>query len=390
MPVRSNCLKTSVLTVLCLLSVSCGVGRPVQGGDDDLFSESHIISVMKRVADWQLAHLNTVTELSDGGTEPVPNNGWIRGAFFTGVMAAYRTTDDPKYLETALRWAEANEWQPGPRPRHADDHTVGQVYAELYAIRPEARMIEPLRERFDLMISDPAYGPESGWSKNKNWSWADALFMAPPVLARLHRITGERKYLDLMDRMWWDTVDYLYDADDHLFYRDERYKINPDGTGPRTAHGQKVFWGRGNGWVIGGLVRVLEYLPKDHPEYGRYVRLYKEMSERIADLQGEDGLWRASLLDPEEFPAPETSGSAFFTYALTWGVNNGILNAGRYEPIVRRAWVGLNGAVESDGRLGWVQKVGHEPRAVTRGDSMEYGAGAFLLAASEVYEMVQG
>ena len=151
---------------------------------------------------------------------------------------------------------------------------------------------------------------------------------------------------------WWRTTDYLYDKDEHLFFRDSTYFNKTE------ANGKKVFWGRGNGWVMGGLVRVLQYLPMNHPDRPRFEQLFKDMAAKILTCQQPDGLWRASLLDPDSYPLKETSGSGFFTYALAWGVNQGLLDRAKFEPAVRKAWAALVGCVDADGKLTHVQPVG--------------------------------
>jgi rhamnogalacturonyl hydrolase YesR len=205
--------------------------------------------------------------------------------------------------------------------------------------------------------------------------------MAPPVLVRLYSVTGDAKYLDFLDAMWWDTTDFLFDAGEGLYYRDENYK------GKLNANGKKIFWARGNGWVMGGTVRVLQHLPRNHPRRARYERLLRRMAAAVSRVQGADGLWRPSLLDPAEAPVPETSSTGFFCYAIAWGINQGILERKTYLPVVRRAWRGLVGAVRGDGKLGWVQQIGLAPAKVTADDNQEYGSGAFLLAGSEMYKL---
>ena len=106
------------------------------------------------------------------------------------------------------------------------------------------------------------------------------------------------------------------------------------------------------------------------------------MSARIAGLQGSEGYWPVSLLDAGG--PPETSGTAFFVYGLAWGVNQGLLKDPRYARSARRGWDALARAVGPDGKLGWVQQVGYAPDHVAADDTQLYGAGAFLLAASEV------
>ena len=341
---------------------------------------------MTRVCDWQLKNFRSATlnRADQDTTEAIREDGWIRGVAYAGVLAHYRTTRVPKYLEAALQWAERNHWQPGPRVRHADDQCVVQAYTEMYFLKKAPAMLEASREHFDAMLAAPKRGPVAGWNKSDNWAWCDALFMAPPAMARMARASGDRQYLELMDTLWWDTHDYLYDPAEHLYYRDAAYVVKPDGTGPRTVSGQKVFWGRGNGWVIAGLVRVLQYLPPDFRNRSRYEVLFREMADRIAGLQQPDGLWRSSLNEPVWFPAKESSCSALFCFALAWGINTGLLEQSRYEPVVERAWRGLVGCVEPSGKIGWVQLTGHDPRPVFAHDTLDYAAGGLLLAGEQL------
>ena len=113
------------------------------------------------------------------------------------------------------------------------------------------------------------------------------------------------------------------------------------------------------------------------------------MAERIAGLQQSDGLWRASLLDPASYPNPEISGSAFYTFAMTWGINHGILDRKKYLPVVEKAWRGLLGHVYKSGRLGSIQPIGGEPGKFKPSSSFVYGVGAFLLAGSELSTLTQ-
>ena len=183
-------------------------------------------------------------------------------------------------------------------------------------------MIAPALSRFEEMLQTP-FDESLEFTNEKiarEWVWCDALFMSPPALALATSATDDRRYADLMDRLWWKTTDYLYDKEEHLYSRDSRF------FGQREVNGKKVFWSRGNGWVLAGLARVLQYLPEDYPERPRFLTLFQGMAKKIASLQGDDGYWRTSLLDPDSWPAPETSGTGFFTYALAWGVNQGLLD----------------------------------------------------------------
>ncbi len=140
-------------------------------------------------------------------------------------------------------------------------------------------------------------------------------------------------------------------------------------------------------WVLAGLAMVLQRMPEHYRDRGKYVAQYKEMAERIAGLQQSDGLWRASLLDPASYPNPEISGSAFYTYAMAWGVRHGILDRKKYMPVIGKAWAGMLTHVYADGRLGSIQPIGGEPGKFKPSSSWVYGVGAFLLAGAELSEI---
>ena len=96
------------------------------------------------------------------------------------------------------------------------------------------------------------------------------------------------------------------------------------------------------------------------------------------------------MLDPEQAPGPETSGTAFFTYGLLWGINNGILKEADYKPTIDKAWKYLTTvALQDDGSVGYVQPIGEKPdptRTVDARSQAPFGTGAWLLAACEYYK----
>lgn len=322
---------------------------------------------IRKVADWQL-----------NAAEPRFSLDWTYAALYDGLLAASRATGDPRYQDAVTHFAERSEWKLGPRFGHADDEAVAQSYLELDMEHPAPERVAAIQAEADKLLARPDDPAKDLW-----W-WCDALFMAPPALARLAKVTGDRRYLDLMDREWWITSSHLYDPEIHLYSRDASYLDKHE------ANGQKLFWSRGNGWVMAGLARVIPYLPADYPSRPRYVAQFSEMAKEVASIQGPDGLWRSGLLDPDAYPYPEVSGSAFFTFALAWGINNGLLDRKTYEPVVARAWKGLLQHVYADGRLGSIQRIGGAPDKVAPGGSYVYGVGAFLLAGSEVEKLAGG
>jgi rhamnogalacturonyl hydrolase YesR len=205
--------------------------------------------------------------------------------------------------------------------------------------------------------------------------------MAPPAWAKLSQATADPRYLAYAVAKWWVTSDYLYDRSDHLFLRDS------NAFSLREKNGCKIYWARGNGWVLGGLVKMLHTMPADHPARPRFLGQFREMSERVARLQSSDGFWRASLLDPASYPMQESSGTGFFCYALAWGVNEGLLDKAVYAPVAEKAWAALVTCVDKDGRLTHVQPVGFAPVTFDSNSTAPYGVGAFLLAGREMLRL---
>jgi unsaturated rhamnogalacturonyl hydrolase len=335
------------------------------------------LEIMQKAANWQLAN-----------PFKHPLTDWTSGALDAGMMALGDLSADPKYRAAMMSAGRTTQWKPGQRIYHADDYCVGQMYCEMYSHYHDPAMIAPLRERFDYILANPSKGKVEEKMKAEGipagimrWWWCDALFMGPPAWAQLYAVTGEKKYLDFMIREWWATSDFLFDKEERLYFRDNSYFTK------KETNGKKIFWSRGNGWVMGGLVRVLQALPSDHPQRQRFVEQFQQMSEKLIACQQADGLWRSSLLDPESYPNPETSGSGFFCYALAWGVNQGLLDRAQFEPVIHKAWAGLVGCVAEDGKLTHVQPIGADPKKFDPNLSETYGVGAFLLAGSELYRM---
>jgi rhamnogalacturonyl hydrolase YesR len=338
------------------------------------FDRKYIESTMELVTKWQLAHPNH---------EP---RDWTNGAFYAGVFAAWETTHSQSIYQAMIDMGNAVGWTPYRRWYHADDIAICQMYVDLYRIEKRQEMIRPLIDTLDKFIANPY--PTRGIEVIK-WWWCDALFMAPPTLVKLGLTTDNEEYLRKNDEYYKECYDLLYNKDEHLFARDLSYVIKNDGKDRYEANGKNIFWSRGNGWVMGGLARILQELPLNYSKRPFYEQLYKEMAAKISSLQQADGLWRASLLDPDSYPGGEVSGSGFFCYALTWGINNGLLDRATYQPVVEKAWIALNGCLNKEGRVGWVQPIGADPRKNFNADSWEvYGTGAYLLAGSEIVKLV--
>lgn len=331
-----------------------------------------------------------ITRLSDQPLHVPPRTvrgvlsaNWIAATFLIGLGRLARVSDAPgtrTYLRSVAEhynFGLLGGWSPR-NMLDADNLAIGELYQELHARSGEAGEIAPLRQRLDWTLPHLQLQPAP---PKLVWWWCDALFMAPPVYARMTVQTGDERYLRAADVQWWRTFDRLWSREHGLFFRDERFITR------KTRNGQPVFWGRGNGWVVAGIARLLDAMPANWPSRARYLEVFKTMMASLAKLQCDDGLWTTSLLDAQDPPGPESTGSAFYTHAMAWGINHGLLDRATWLPRVTRAWAGLAALIQPNGLLGFAQKAGDQPEPSSANDHQLYGSGGLLLAGLEVMNL---
>lgn len=336
--------------------------------------KADIKHAIRKVADWQYARIRNH-----------PSQDWTFAPLYDGFLAASATLGDPKYHDHVVAVGEHFNWTVGTGNvvTNANEHALGYPYVFLYQENRDPKRIADLQREFEAIknnapvptTKDPRYGII--------WWWCDALFMAPPAWTALSRVTHDPRYVDYMDKQWHAADKLLWSEHDHLYFRDSSFLDK------RQKNGEHIFWSRGNGWVMGGLVGVLSNMSERDPRRAFYLQRLREMSAKLLTVQSEDGLWRTGLLDPKAYEHAEISGSAFNLYAMAWGVNHGLLPRRQYEPAVARGWRGMITHIYADGRLGSIQPVGDSPGVYAPSASYTFGVGAFLLAGSEVEKMAK-
>ncbi|TGV04604.1 glycoside hydrolase family 88/105 protein [Flavivirga rizhaonensis] len=388
-------LKFSVVFLIVFVIISCSGSKEI-ANTTNISSPKEVKAITQKVADWQIRtfeDMGTYRALSSKkesrrNRDKYHDLTWHCGALYAGMYEWSKIAGDTKYVKWLKEIGDRNEWKLHRLPYHADDHVVGQFYLNLYRQFKEPKMLEPTQKQFDWILDNPKTGSlkwEKGTDAHKRWGWCDALFMAPPVWARLAKITGDKKYLDFMDQEYRATYDLLWDEKEGLFWRDSSYFIK------REENGKKVFWARGNGWVFGGLALMIPDLPTDWEKRDFYIKLYKQMANKLKKIQRKDGTWSMGLLGGEQgYPIKETSGTSFYVFGLAWGVNQGFLDRSTFEPIILKGWKALEGCVTKEGMLGYVQPVGASPGDSFANYTEVYGTGAFLAAGTEVYKLLNG
>lgn len=328
---------------------------------------------------------------------PEHNAFWDNAAYHTGNMEAYFLTGNEDWKNYSERWAEHNNWKGATSGNKADwkyatygednDHVMFgdwqicfQTYADLYGLLPDDRRLNRAREVMEYQMSLP---------QNDFWWWADGLYMVMPVMTKLYKITGNEKYLDKLYEYIQYSDSIMLDPETGLYYRDGKY-VYPK---HKSVNGKKDFWARGDGWVLAGLAKVLKDMPADNKNRKFFEDKFVNLADGVVAAQQPQGYWTRSMLDAEHAPGPETSGTAFFTYGLLWGINNGLLKDQKYLDAALKGWNYLEKtALQKDGSVGYVQPIGEKAipgQVVDRNSVSNFGTGAFLLAASEYVRFLE-
>lgn len=329
---------------------------------------------------------------------------WDPAAYHTGNMEVYKLLKDDKQLDYTRRWAYHNNWSGATeadpsRWKYAnygegkdyvlfgDWQVCFQTYIDLYNLAI-ANGGTDADNYFMVKRAKEVMHYEAYSKKDDYWWWSDALYMVMPVMTKMYKLTGDVQYLDKLyeNLLYSDRI--MLDQETGLYFRDARY-VYPN---HKSVNGKKDFWARGDGWVLAGLAKVLQDLPKDYKHYKFFVDKFQRLADIVAKTQQKDGYWTRSILDPNHAPGPETSGTAFFAYGIMWGVNNGFLAKKDYKKCIDRAWQYISEtAIQADGKVGYVQPIGDRAipgQTVDANSQANFGVGAVLLAACEYYRYI--
>jgi len=328
-------------------------------------SKAQILKVLKFADDYWVKN----------GTDQAANN-WKNATFHVGNLAFVTVGGVSNHVTRP--WAQANKFAlPTDKrgPFFPDVIAPGEVYLDLMAFHPDESTLKALRAKIKANVADVKAGHVD------TWNYVDALNMAMPSFARIGVKDKSSATLSAMQKLFNYTERVaggkgLYSEADSLWWRDRKYVST------------KTFWSRGNGWAIMALAKVMNALPATDPRVKEYKRVFVAMAAKLKSIQRSDGFWNVDLGDPKDFPGPETTGTAMFTYAISWGINHGVLKSADYRPVVEKAWQGLvNIALQSSGKLGFCQGTGQRPsdnQPVKASDTSAVGVGALLLAGSQL------
>jgi len=336
-----------------------------------------------------------------------PSSIWTRGTYIEGSLALYRINHDTNIYNYAVQWGQFPNWglRSGDTDTSPDDQCAGQEYVELYQFdTTQTNRLTHIANNVNYWMSH-----NTGLSQ---MTYVDSIHMSMPAFAKLGMLNSNiisalktnSTYLPMMYTNFhfiksvYGPSNGLYNATDHLWWRDTTFLsgyIAEDGTK------QKCYWSRGNGWAFVALARTMDVLSTNDAHYAEYLQTFQQMAAAIKAVQRADGFWNVNLAYTNDYPGPESSGTAGFTYGMAWGINRGYLDTNTYLPAVIKGWDALsNGALhrsndttKGPGFLGYEQGSGSQPSdgqpvtytSVPNFD--DFGLGLFLLAGCQVYQL---
>lgn len=329
-------------------------------------------------------------------------NKWmyVNGVLTVGMVRLSEVLKDQKYSDYPRRnfsfifdnlpyfkkmfdaGANRPEYRPVFRIGSLDDcGSMGAGLLDVYAFDKRKDYLDYLQRVGDHIINIQSKFPDGTLARNgprKMTLWADDLYMSVPYLARMGKLTGDKKYFDFAIDQVEKFNKYIFDETTglyfHTFYNDE----NMNGV---------ARWGRCNGWVALAQVELLNNLPANHPKRPELIKLLLRQIVGFSRYQDISGMWHQVLDRPDSYQ--EASVTAMYVYTIAKAVNEGWINK-RFISIAQNGWAALATKVTANG----------EVQDICIGTSVEediryyynrpkeandtHGLGAFLMAGAEI------
>eukprot|EP01136_Pigoraptor_vietnamica_P026615 Opistho-1_new@81854 len=213
-----------------------------------------------------------------------------------------------------------------------------------YSLCMQKRMMKNTKKAIQLLRSQMNTHPrtsEGGFWHKKHYPhqmWLDGLYMASPFLAQYAKTFNETV-------LFSDVANQILLIDKHnknsqtgLYHhgwdesKEQRWADKETGKSPHV-------WGRGMGWYAMTLVDVLDYFPKEHPQYQAILKITQAMAETLQKYQDEPtGLWYQVMdVGKKEGNYLESSGSTMFVYFLIKAAKRGLIDK-KYIQVAQKGY----------------------------------------------------
>jgi unsaturated rhamnogalacturonyl hydrolase len=249
-------------------------------------------------------------------------------------------------------------------------------------IRHEPRLIEDSVNHLGNSIVGKFY-PKS--------IWVDSLMMFSVFPSLYAKNEKDDELMSIAARQPRIMSKYLQDPDDKLWYH--AYWVKQKTHYPRS----KLYWGRGNGWVVAALPMILENIG-NHPERQTIIRLFQETSAALLPYQRADGAFE-SLINRPGKTNRELSFTALVAFGFLKGVRMGWLSEDFLEPGLKAFQVVADSIEDENGVMAMPEISGPTIpmplfpylgyKWIPRGKNWAYGLAAAIFAAMEYDRYIQ-
>lgn len=150
-----------------------------------------------------------------------------------------------------------------------------------------------------------------GWATEV---WVDCMHLDGPFLARYAAMRGDPVWSDLASELLLSHARVL---------QDDRAGLLSHGFDDLSGHPNRIFWGRGQGWALLGLVDTLAALPVDHPATTEIAQRARALVGALARHEDGPGRWHTVVDRTTTYV--EASVSAFVALGVQRAIQAGIL-----------------------------------------------------------------
>ncbi len=268
-------------------------------------------------------------------------NRWnyIDGCFTASLLSLYQATNQKKYLDFVINFANyyvnTDGTIRGYDPTHysTDDISQSRILFDLYKITHEEKYLKAIYHSYSQIENHPRTNSGNFWHKQiyHDQIWLDGLYMMQVFYTRFeNEFNFEKNYDDIMNqfrmvrKLMFNEKDGLYyhcyDESRTLFWANKETGLS------------NHYWLRAIGWLVAAFADVGTYM--HNPSYKKELSsLLKECIDGLLKYQDSETKMFYNIVDQKDYKGNylETSGGLLVAYGILKGVNEGLLDASYFE-----------------------------------------------------------
>lgn len=291
---------------------------------------------------------------------------WVPGVGLYGIWRVYEVTGEERYFRFLTDWTHTH-LQEACIQKTVNSTAPLLTILELYRKTGEEAYGKVCFELAEYIRKDAPRTVDGGLEHTVtedvdalvNQMWADTLFMVCIFMARLGKLSGERKYTEFAVNQLVLHQKYLWDESAQLYYH--------GWNGSLRNHMSGIFWGRANAWTIYSTVEILA-AAGDFPERGEVLKRLERHVQGLGRWQRENGLFGTILNDPGAYD--ELSACAGIACGIRRAVAGGLIGSS-YLEIAKRTERVLPEYIDEQGNV------------------LQVSTGTPILASAEDYKKVR-